>query len=251
MLEMVTVMAIVVILVASLVGGFAAMQKNQRLASSTQKVLSTLYLARSLAIGSNAIYHVRIENWHTATGSSPDPYSEQYIRIYYFPKIQDALAVTREDVLVWDNTQSPVNYRVGSVQMDPLVYLGIQNTPNATAPSTDVLSFNPDGTANTPVGAGMYFFVTDVTDYRDMKDPLLGTMLPNGATYYAQLNNKRHDDFNSGGQPKLDAVGKPVLDSNNKPIRTPQPSLRMIRVLPGGSIKLLEPGSNGVRDRLP
>jgi len=276
MLEMAAVLGIVAFLFIALIGGFASMQKNLRLSNSTKKVLSTLYLARSLAIGNNAIYHVRIENWHAVTASqpNPNPFSEQYIRVYYFPNTDEALAVTKEDNVVWDifwdkktTPQPPVNYnyRVGSVQMDPQTYLGIQNTYGATAPSTAVLSFNPDGTANTPGGTGMYFYVTDVmtggskastpnNDYRDIKAPMLATMTPyggnqpDGTAYYLQLNNNRHCTFNSGFQAQqIDASGSPAAGGNS----TPQPSLRMIRVLPGGSIKLLEPISNGTKDRVP
>jgi len=275
---MVAVMVIVLIICLGLIGAYSSMQKGQRLNNSTEKLLSTLHLARSLAISNNAIYHVRIDNWApndglipTTDASLPGAFPElwfagQWIKVYSFPSSHDALTVaTEDDVTEWNSFKdwnaetlanasggNPPNVNVASVRMESGTYLGIQNPSGAGVPSKTVLSFYPDGTAHTPDGNAVYFYVTDVTfipdtasggnnlprtpynDFRDPKPPVLSNL---AANYYLQLNSNRHDLFNHAYDHQLATGSNGDVDMNSGSAS----GLRMIRVLPGGSIRLLDP----------
>ncbi|MCY3019173.1 MAG: hypothetical protein NTW87_09125 [Planctomycetota bacterium] len=242
--EVLMVALIILILTASVVGGYNSMQKNQRLSNATEKAQSMVHLARSLAIANNAIYHVRIENWRVVGDpDKDDPYADQFIGVYCFPTLSDATKVTLEDSPEV-KTRVPGYWNIGATIKDPAVfnhycvervrldlgtYLGIQQDPGATAKSKAVLAFYPDGSAS----SHMTIFVTDnatqarirdglairttLNDFRDPKDQSgvsMGTQtFPD---YYSELNRNRISAFNSGNA-----------------------HIRMIRVLQGGLIKQL------------
>jgi len=128
-LEMVVVVAIMVILSASLISGYASMEKTQRLKNAAEKVVNMLYQARSLAISNNAVYHVYIHNWQPANGpvtpkpfKSNDPESityprpleinEQSISIQSYPSISLAMSLQDEASLGIEFPQitSALNY---------------------------------------------------------------------------------------------------------------------------------------------
>ena len=96
MLELVVVVSILVILSASMISGFASMERTQRLNNATDKVISMFYKARSLAISNNAIYHVRLQdgdwtNVNTATGRPVD--DSYYLMLYKYTSTSEALSV--------------------------------------------------------------------------------------------------------------------------------------------------------------
>jgi prepilin-type N-terminal cleavage/methylation domain-containing protein len=78
--ELLVVFGIIAILATMLMAGFMRMQQNARLTGMTDRVLSHLQLARSMAINHGAVYRVEIKSfvtaesqygmWITADGSS-------------------------------------------------------------------------------------------------------------------------------------------------------------------------------------
>lgn len=92
LLEVMVVAVVVMIFSAMLLGGITYMMNNQRLSTSTDKVLSTLNLAKSLAITHNAIYQVRIQNY-TEINGAPD--FTQAISVHCFPRANAALSVQK------------------------------------------------------------------------------------------------------------------------------------------------------------
>ena len=254
MLELMVVIIIIAILFLCLASGYISLQKNQRLGNSAQKVFSALHLARSLAIGNNAIYKVWIDNWVSTPPPFETNFENQFVRVCYFPNIQDALAVTTADKFTLNNndpSKGPVNYGVASTRLDPQTFLGIQSPVGDTGKEA-VLSFYPDGTAS----QSMVFFVTDDTcqlvnwddpltpiypAYDDKNLPFLDITNPTtGVTPFSRqhLALLRQHAFNLD---KLGPQKQPYGDGSR---------LQMIRVLPGGSIKLLSPNLNGKGDRL-
>jgi hypothetical protein len=99
------------------------------------------------------------------------------------------------------------NFQVGRVQLEQGVWFGIQCV-KGDPPSTNVLSFYPDGSAN----ASMWIFVTD--------DEKL-----NGVTVDDNDNDARYAAYyNDDGLVNITVKG--------------HPNLRMIRVLQSGLIRL-------------
>lgn len=268
LIELIVVISIMLLLLASLIGGYSTMQKAQRLRNSTEKVLSTLHLARSLAIANNAIYHVRVENYHEPIAESPDPFSDQCISVYCYTKASDAIAVSDDtsndqkardvaakyqtawaaypgatgDAPVWNTSarnigskvaapappemvQYCANYCVSRVSMDPATYLGVQG-PDESAPATPapkIVQFFPDGTIQFPsCGANWGMYVLFVTDH---------AVLP-GATRTAQ------NDFRETKDATVEANLERRIGHEGKGGSV---HIRMIRLLKGGSIKLLDP----------
>lgn len=87
-LEMIVVIAILTLLAASLVGGLRSLRGANRLHSSVEAVANTISLARSRAIGDNAIYHVRVLN---------RGFNDQHIQVYHFPRTSHALRADDEE----------------------------------------------------------------------------------------------------------------------------------------------------------
>lgn len=264
-LEMAVVMVIIAILAASLFGGYVNMQKNQRLSNSAEKVMAGLHLARSLAITNNAIYHIRIQDYEVVSATSnPVLAKHQSIAVYCYPKASDALEVVTEPHPTQPSTtgryhwwsqyrtlKNPVgqpytnpylpganvpldNYCVDSVKLEPKTYFGAQN-PVRDVYQGVVLSFSPDGTASENVT----FFVTD--DECKLTDDASQT--------FAGFDDKSKDV----------AARQHVADIRWRAFRAESAAgnksygetarLRMIRVLRGGIVKLLDP--KNAEDRLP
>ena len=96
MLELVVVVSILVILSASMISGFASMERTQRLNNATDKVISMFYKARSLAISNNAIYHVRLQDgdWTSVNSATGRPVDDSYYLILYkYNTTSEALSV--------------------------------------------------------------------------------------------------------------------------------------------------------------
>jgi len=233
MLELLVVLAIILFVTASVVGGYSNMQKAQRLNTSVDRVINALNLARSTAISRNAVCHVRIINTDT---------TEQAISVQSYTNTSTALQVRLEsdatntgpnawsptsgDTLtkvaeleryaVEAETRTPPdtvlaeNYRKGKLlYYNPVTtqpynnyrveYLKLQPQVwfgvQSAALSPPLLFFYPDGSAS----VNTTFFVTENEQWRD-----------------SSANSTRGDAFTKG-----------------------QANLRMVRVFQGGMIKQL------------
>jgi type II secretory pathway pseudopilin PulG len=262
MLELIVVVTVMAILSASLVSGYTTLQKNQRLNSATDKVMSMLYKARSLAISNNAVYHVRIDNFHQ---------KEQYVSIYKYARIAEALQVhfdpgppmntsytpnpvpgkpNRQMAVLGPNALNPTpnlsfvnpetqwldsttglpdpaqpaymynNVMVDSVKLEPHTYAGIQVPMDSGVPSSQMIFFYPDGTAETGPSA----FIIYVTD-----DDNLWENRTVDATTYTGINNAR-----------LKLYGQKIPEASPVTSTTPTSQVQMIQVLRGGLIKTLK-----------
>ncbi|MCW8131712.1 MAG: prepilin-type N-terminal cleavage/methylation domain-containing protein [Planctomycetota bacterium] len=90
MLEILVVIGIILLVVTLMVGGWADMLQARRLGGSVERVVNTISLARNLAIQDKAITHVRIEN------RGPN---DQWVGVYRFAKVSDALAAVSESAV--------------------------------------------------------------------------------------------------------------------------------------------------------
>jgi prepilin-type N-terminal cleavage/methylation domain-containing protein len=159
LVEMVVVLAIIGILTAGLMGGYATMQRNQRIGVSTEKLLSTLYLARSLAIANNAIYHVRLENLITADPNAPEylqPAKQQSLSVYCFPDISTAMRMVMEPLL----NQWVANPTTADPNHKRLELADNAWNPSANFPYTPDVTFELDSAGN-KIGTGQPY-----TNYR-------------------------------------------------------------------------------------
>ncbi|HYG76334.1 MAG TPA: type II secretion system protein [Planctomycetota bacterium] len=93
--ELIVVVAIMVILSASLISGYVNMQKNQRMKSATERFVTILHTARSLAITNNAVYHVYIDNWQPGV-TTGQRFDDQSISIQCYPEVSRALRINDE-----------------------------------------------------------------------------------------------------------------------------------------------------------
>src|SRR6185436_18421715 len=104
LLELLVVIGIILILVAMFLGGMGNLSKSRKLRLSVDRVVNTLALARGQAISDNAIYHVRVENRAS---------NDQWISVYRFPAVSDALRATDEQAVQamggWNPLSDPKN----------------------------------------------------------------------------------------------------------------------------------------------
>lgn len=246
--EMLVVLAIIGILGTLTLGAYNRMQANARVAAATDRVMTLLQQARSLAISQNAIVHIRIQNtWDPATVDAfgnpiPERPGEQYLSIQRFPKTTNAQKVVSttdvdeaSDPHAWSpwppvkdpstgeyiintsaatlntTTTAPYdNYRLDMCRLDKPLYVGLQGVKGDTTAPTTVLSFYPDGSAS----AAVTLFVTDdVTFCENQPAPVV----------YQLVNDNRWDAFNQ-------KVANPVAKQWMR--------INMIDVYQGGLIKL-------------
>ncbi|MFH0939878.1 MAG: hypothetical protein V1899_11470 [Planctomycetota bacterium] len=249
LVEILVIIGIISILCAISISAYAKMQANQRLSQATDRVMSTLRHARSLAISNNAIYHIRLRNWDY--DKKPEVPTDRTLSIHCYPKINEAIGFVNEPIddahanawsphspfvnatgttiinpECWKPPLPPPpqrgipynNYRLTHEIYEKTIYFGIQSAFNANSIPKEILSFYPEGTASDT----MTIFVTD--------DKTLGNV-----SYYKTpenvsdkleleelhkiLNNKRWDAFN-----KLN------------------PRIKIIQIYKGGMVKLLKPG---------
>jgi prepilin-type N-terminal cleavage/methylation domain-containing protein len=257
LLEVLVAATIMVIISIMLIGGTSAMMANQKFTSSTDRVISTLHLARNLAITHNAIYHVRIQNFDIVNGK--DNY-QQAIGIYCFPRANDALSTQNVNRLTgepdnvdpavnpemgWSpyNTLTPDirppqpappflyrNYRVAYVPLEKDTFVGIQAAPTALAPDTSILYFMPDGSAS----VSQTLFVANDILLRD--NPRESTWV------WKDRNDIRravHNGSLAGYTPPPAPTDEPLATSSKDKIR-PQTSLNVIQVYQGGMIRFLK-----------
>ena len=96
LLEMLVVLTVILILTSAIISGYTTMQRNQRLSKATDKLTTTLNLAKNLAITNNSVTFVEI------TGDPLNP--PQVLKIHVFPNPADGLKVTAEPAA---NTTEP------------------------------------------------------------------------------------------------------------------------------------------------
>lgn len=199
--ELLFVAGLTMVLSMLIFTGANAMMRSSRVSNSTAKLVSTLNLARNLAITHNAVYHVRLQNYSKyAVETAPGTWAymesqDQALGIYCYPKVDDALKVTSVVRKPTPTTPEPIgqprlvgaqvlgpsasdwawggykiigtskNYRVDYVKMEPQVYIGLQYPDSTTAVPTDdsLLYFLPDGTASN----SLTFFITNDAVLRD------------------------------------------------------------------------------------
>lgn len=223
----------------------AAMMRSGRVSNSTQRLVSTLNLARNLAITHNAIYHVRIQNYSCYPVESPVGSGtfkdveifEQAVSIHCFANTEEALKVLGivRDPAILQNIGHPednkwsssgllganTNYMLDRTKMDPSVYIGIQYNPALLAgvvPTKDAaLYFLPDGTASET----MTLFVTDNRVLQD-------NPRASGADWL-ETNAARYSIFN----------GTKDLPSKYKDRAGFSPQVEMVQVYRGGMIRAL------------
>jgi type II secretory pathway pseudopilin PulG len=254
LVEILIVAGIILILTASILGGYANFQQHHRLKTSVDRVLSTFHLARSLAISNNAVYHIRIEDYEVVTvpPSIDDPVvakllPENFVCVYSYTRSSDAIRVQEEPHPLSDDwwnsnfsltdpktgeelknqykpTQPYNNRRIERNKLEMHTFVGVQN-PVKEVEKGALLSFYPDGTASESI----VFFVTteDAKLYDD-----------DGKSYEARDNKAlpladrqkvadcRRNAVNGLKRPDGGGYG-----DNQK--------IRVIQVLKGGMIKLL------------
>lgn len=115
MLEMVVVVSIMAILGASLISGYATMERTQRLNNSAEKVMNMLHQARSLAISNNCVYHVRFQDglWNGAIDpmTQRPKYDDQMILLFRYSTTAEAVSVRNvADMGPGPNAASPNSY---------------------------------------------------------------------------------------------------------------------------------------------
>ena len=250
-IEIIIVAGIILILTASILGGYANFQQHHRLSASVDRVLSTFHLARSLAISNNAIYHIRIEDYEVVDATT-NPVTaklipENFVSIYSYARSADAIRVQEEPHPLsddwwnshfaltdkagepfknpYDTTKPYNNRRVERNKLEMGTYVGVQN-PVKEVEKGAVLSFYPDGTASESI----VFFVTaeDAKLYDDegkvyeARDNKALTLLERQTIADLRRNAvngvKRTDGGSYGDDGKI----------------------RIIQVLKGGMIKLLK-----------
>jgi len=270
MLELIVVVTILVILSASLISGFASMEKTQRLNNATDKVMSMFYKARSLAISNNAIYHVRLQdgdwtNINPLTGRPKDDYF--YLVLYKYNSAAEALSVHNSSDMAAGSanaasglTVSPADAQSHYDQMmstasgmdttDPTGAEALRNQASTKYinPTTGLVynNYRVDqvkldvGTAmgiQSPIGSGMppaddvVFFYPDGTASKSVT--IFVTDLINPAPTRNATTDFRDDRL----------VTDMYLDRNNARAAahaTQSPNIHMIQVLRGGMIKMLK-----------
>jgi len=259
MLEMVIAMIIIAILALSLMGGYVNMQRTQRLSNAAEKVLSTLHLARSMAISNNAVYHVRLEDYEVISATS-NPITarllkEPHLSVYCFPSTSDAVSVITEPAPTGKNwwsehgaldfsdpadptrvkrlsylnkyTNQPLNnYRIERVGLEQHAGMGVQDpVRDFSAGNGPLLYFNPDGTAS----QNMTFFVAD--DEAKLYDDTgkAYSVIDDKSKALAERQMVAELRKRSYNQEKT--TGNRLYGDQNQ--------LRMIRVYRGGMIKLV------------
>ncbi|MBI3832014.1 MAG: prepilin-type N-terminal cleavage/methylation domain-containing protein [Planctomycetes bacterium] len=122
MIEILVVIGIILIIVTLLVGGYADLLQARRLGHSVERVVNTISYARNLAIQDKAITHVRIEN------RGPN---DQWVGVYRFPKISDAIAATTEkSVQDKGGWNAPLVKQLDKQKLEINVYFETQYDPN-------------------------------------------------------------------------------------------------------------------------
>lgn len=243
-----------------------AMLRTGRVSNSTQKIVSTINLARNLAITHNAIYHVRIQNYAMYPEQIGGTWKyverrDQVVSIYCFPNVSDALKInsivrkpTLGELIGHPKSAGPTppagsppspdawswqfkltgannNYMVERVLLETGTYFGVQYNPYTTpaVPDDDVaLYFLPDGTASENVT----IFVTNEYQLRDYpSDPLrvLPAVNPSDAEWL-DINRGRYDLFNNTAP--LSAALRAKISI--------LPQIEMIQVYKGGMVRALK-----------
>jgi prepilin-type N-terminal cleavage/methylation domain-containing protein len=122
MIEILVVIGIILVIVTLLIGGYADLLQARRLGQSVERVVNTISYARNLAIQDKAITHVRIEN------RGPN---DQWVGVYRFPKISDAIAATTEKAVQdkggWN---APLVQQLDKQKLEINVYFETQYNPN-------------------------------------------------------------------------------------------------------------------------
>ena len=152
MTELIVVVAIVAILSAGMIGGYANMEKSQRLSTTMDRVVSSLYLARSHAIGSNLVtdFTIVVEN----TGVKP----------VQFIGVRESITTGFTARLVSADAANPI-------------------TISSPGPSIDGVDMQQDDyillTAQTsPIQNGLWMFDTATTPLLRPQNYASGTTLP-------------------------------------------------------------------------
>lgn len=239
-----------------------AMLRSGRVSNSTQKIVSTINLARNLAITHNSIYHVRIQNYamypqQVGAGWNYVEHREQVISVHCFPNTSEALkinSIVRKptagerigyprsagpapaagapqsgDAWSWQPTLNGTNnnYLVERVLLETGTYFGIQYNPNTTptVPDDDVaLYFLPDGTAS----ENMTLFVTNEIQLRDSPAP------PPPAAFneaeWLEINRGRYNLFNNTA---------PLSETLRVKISI-LPQIEMVQIYKGGMVRALK-----------
>ncbi|HEY3324624.1 MAG TPA: prepilin-type N-terminal cleavage/methylation domain-containing protein [Planctomycetota bacterium] len=231
--ELMMVVAIIAVLGMLLIGGYGNMQRTQRINNAAEKLTSMLYLARSLAITHNAVYHVRLDN------SSP---KQQAVGVYCYPSVRQAMQVTqdyggpiysgpnvlddrtnpqawsrfthiRSEVTAGGATFTYQNYQVDLVKLDAGTFVGVQMPLNSialvdktTLPTSWTYTDPTTGSSRTnpciyflPDGTAsstMTFYVSDDVRLSDLSTTGATAGIPPTAQYtYSEINNTRSKFF--------------------------------------------------------
>jgi Tfp pilus assembly protein PilE len=246
--EIMISVAVLMILSIFIFAGVSEMMINARLTTSANKILSTLSLARNLAISNNAIYHVRIQNFSTFTDGSgkASEYTEQAIGVYYFPHTNDALLASTQDRLTGDPTEAGYqwsdqskydpakakNARVEYVPLERDTFIGIQYPKSTSSmPTTDnILYFFPDGTAS----GNFQIFITNDPVLKDnpkrLSEPEKADWVEvNSTRYIAFYREKDPEEEKNNTQKKMNSRAGIQLIQVNK--------AGMVRFARGGEVK--------------
>jgi len=251
LLEILVAVTIMVIISLMLIGGTNALIANQKFTSSSDRIISSLHLARNLAITHNAIYHVRIQNYMISNGQDD---FQQGIGVYCYPRANDALSIQRlnrltgqpdvvDPELYWNPRGSSEglnlrNYRVAYSPLEKGVYVGIQEAPAVIDPATQggaILYFLPDGTAS----SSQTLFITNQVMLRDNPKE--------SAWVWKDRNDVRRalHNGNLGGYSPPPAPPEAPGATSTKDILPPNTDIHMIQVYQGGMIRFLK------QERLP
>ncbi len=223
-LELMTVVLIVAIVSLMLFGAYASLERNQRLNESTDRVTSMLYLARSLAITHNAVYHVRIYPRAQAQVPANEKTALQTVAVNCFPSDTVALGVLRDSDLIaaphlWNIstlTNGLDNYQVDSVRL----HSGTFTDLHAPTPSDNVIYFLPDGTAS----QSCQIYVTNEKELSEF-----ATTISEDARYRYR-EELLHERF-------VTLVDEPRINRANV-------GVRVIQVMRSGMIRLLKAPKN-------
>ena len=145
LMELLVVLAVMLILTSAIVSGYTNMRRAQRINKSTESLISTLNLARNLAISNNAVAYVEVVGINPANPVNNG--AKQMLKIHLFPNSADALTVAGEPAA---NTTIPnpiSNTPANLVVLAPNAW-----NPTAKFPWTEPLSIPyQDASPSTPI----------------------------------------------------------------------------------------------------
>lgn len=242
-MELLVVLTVMLILTSAIVSGYTNMQRAQRINRSTEALLSTLNLARNLAISNNAVAYVEI------VGNDPaNPVNngaKQMLKIHIFPNPADALTVNGEPAANTSVTNPVSTTPANLVQLAPNAW-----NPTAKNPWIEPLSIPyTDGTSTQIPGYGQAYnnYVAESLTVEPNTVlgvyPLIATIDPVTGTAPVLIG------FNSDGTCCTPAAKLYVTDDPKRLYNTDattfgkaaqghDPHLKVIDVFAGGLIKL-------------